>query len=87
MAIERIVSAMAVDEVEVEQELDQTLRPKDFDNYIGQKRLKQNLKLKSMIKKLPENMFFFDQIHILETLNQLPKICGFILKIKWIINK
>jgi holliday junction DNA helicase RuvB len=45
MAIERIVSAMAVDEVEVEQELDQTLRPKDFDNYIGQKRLKQNLKL------------------------------------------
>ena len=45
MAIERIVSALAVDEVEVEQELDQTLRPKDFDNYIGQKRLKQNLKL------------------------------------------
>jgi len=45
MAFERIVSAMAVDEVEVEQELDQTLRPKDFDNYIGQKRLKQNLKL------------------------------------------
>ncbi len=45
MAIERIVSAMAVDEVEVDQELDQTLRPKDFDNYIGQKRLKQNLKL------------------------------------------
>ena len=45
MAIERIVSALAVDEVEVEQELDQTLRPKDFDNYIGQKRLEQNLKL------------------------------------------
>jgi Holliday junction DNA helicase RuvB len=45
MAIERIVSTSAVDETEVEQELDQTLRPKDFANYIGQKRLKQNLKL------------------------------------------
>jgi len=45
MAIERIVSTSAVDEGEIEQELDQTLRPKDFENYIGQKRLKQNLKL------------------------------------------
>jgi Holliday junction DNA helicase RuvB len=45
MAIERIVSTSAVDEGEVEQELDQTLRPKDFENYIGQKRLKQNLRL------------------------------------------
>jgi len=45
MAIERIVSADAVEDAEVEQELDQTLRPKDFENYIGQKRLKQNLKL------------------------------------------
>ena len=45
MAIERIVSTTVVDEVEVEQEPDQTLRPKDFENYIGQKRLKQNLKL------------------------------------------
>lgn len=35
-----------VDETEeVEQELEQTLRPRDFENYIGQKRLKKNLKL------------------------------------------
>jgi holliday junction DNA helicase RuvB len=44
MAIERIVSTTAKDE-SAEVELDQTLRPRDFENYIGQKRLKQNLKL------------------------------------------
>lgn len=44
MAIERIVTATEVPD-EVEQDLEQTVRPRDFDNYIGQKRLKQNLKL------------------------------------------
>lgn len=43
MAIERIVQP---DEpTPDEQELEITLRPKDFANYIGQKRIKQNLKL------------------------------------------
>lgn len=45
MAIERIVSAVEEPEDPVELELDQSLRPKDFANYIGQKRLKQNLQL------------------------------------------
>jgi Holliday junction DNA helicase RuvB len=44
MAIERIVNTSGADEPE-EQELEQTLRPHDFDNYIGQERLKKNLKL------------------------------------------
>ncbi|MDB5182136.1 MAG: ruvB [Candidatus Saccharibacteria bacterium] len=44
--IDRIVNT-GIDEVEaeVEQELENTLRPKDFENYIGQDRLKQNLQL------------------------------------------
>lgn len=44
MAIERITQP---DEPEdkVEQELEVTLRPKDFKNYIGQARIKQNLQL------------------------------------------
>jgi Holliday junction DNA helicase RuvB len=44
--IDRIVNT-GIDEVEeaVEQELENTLRPKDFANYIGQERLKQNLQL------------------------------------------
>lgn len=45
MAIERIVSTGADVEDEAEQELEQTLRPKDFANYIGQERLKKNIKL------------------------------------------
>jgi Holliday junction DNA helicase RuvB len=45
MAIERIVTTGASDDDQQEQELENTLRPKDFSNYIGQKRLKQNLKL------------------------------------------
>lgn len=45
MAIERIVNAGGVTEDPKEEELEQTLRPKDFANYIGQKRLKQNLQL------------------------------------------
>ena len=44
MAIERIVDTGA-DETPEEKELEVTLRPQDFANYIGQERLKQNLKL------------------------------------------
>jgi holliday junction DNA helicase RuvB len=42
--IERIINSAPADEVQ-EAELEVTLRPKDFTNYIGQERLKQNLKL------------------------------------------
>lgn len=42
--IERIINTGAVDD-EQEVELEVTLRPRDFANYIGQKRLKQNLQL------------------------------------------
>lgn len=45
MAIERIVSTMQEPEDPAEIELEITLRPHDFTNYIGQKRLKQNLQL------------------------------------------
>lgn len=44
MAIERIVSTNNEEDVQ-EVELENTIRPKDFVNYIGQERLKQNLKL------------------------------------------
>lgn len=44
MAIERIINTSAQDEPE-EQELEQTLRPRDFKSYVGQERLKKNLKL------------------------------------------
>ncbi|MDQ5912848.1 MAG: holliday junction helicase RuvB [Patescibacteria group bacterium] len=45
MAIDRIVNT-TVDEVDqVEAQLENTLRPKYFANYIGQERLKKNLKL------------------------------------------
>jgi Holliday junction DNA helicase RuvB len=44
MAIDRIVNTTVADE-EVEEQLEQTLRPRDFANYIGQERLKKNLKL------------------------------------------
>ncbi|MBX4197028.1 Holliday junction branch migration DNA helicase RuvB [Candidatus Saccharibacteria bacterium] len=44
MAIERIINTSAKDEPE-EQELEQTLRPRDFKSYVGQERLKKNLKL------------------------------------------
>jgi Holliday junction DNA helicase RuvB len=43
MAIDRITNTSNEDEVE--EELEQTLRPRDFLNYIGQERLKRNLKL------------------------------------------
>lgn len=45
MAVERIVNTGASDDDQQEEELEVTLRPKDFANYIGQARLKQNLKL------------------------------------------
>lgn len=48
MAIERIVNTSLNDDAAgdvQEQELENTLRPKDFANYIGQERLKQNLRL------------------------------------------
>jgi Holliday junction DNA helicase RuvB len=44
MAIDRIINTSNTDEPE-EKELEQTLRPHDFANYIGQERLKKNLKL------------------------------------------
>jgi Holliday junction DNA helicase RuvB len=43
--IDRIASASAQDETPEEQELENTLRPRDFANYIGQERLKKNLQL------------------------------------------
>lgn len=45
MAIERLVHTSTDDSDQQEIELENTLRPKDFANYIGQERLKQNLKL------------------------------------------
>lgn len=44
MAIDRIINTSSEDE-EQEQEFEQTLRPRDFANYIGQERIKQNLGL------------------------------------------
>lgn len=43
MAIERILNTTGDDPVE--QEMEQTLRPRDFASYVGQERLKKNLKL------------------------------------------
>jgi holliday junction DNA helicase RuvB len=45
MAIERIVNTTSDDDSQVDQQLENTLRPRDFANYIGQERLKKNLKL------------------------------------------
>jgi len=45
MAVERIVNTAAPDDDQQEQELEITLRPQDFANYIGQTRVKLNLKL------------------------------------------
>ncbi len=42
--IERITNTNSGDD-KVEQELENTLRPRDFENYIGQQRLKKNLQL------------------------------------------
>ena len=43
--IDRIITTTTDEEDEVEKELENTLRPKDFSNYIGQERLKKNLQL------------------------------------------
>ncbi len=43
--IERIVNTAGEPDDKQEQEFENTLRPRDFANYIGQERLKQNLKL------------------------------------------
>jgi len=45
MAVERIVAVPTENEDPEEIEFEVTLRPHDFNNYIGQERLKQNLKL------------------------------------------
>lgn len=46
MAVERIVNTgVAADDEQQEEELENTLRPKDFASYTGQERLKKNLKL------------------------------------------
>ena len=45
MAIERIVNTTVDETDQVEEKLENTLRPRDFANYIGQERLKKNLKL------------------------------------------
>ncbi len=43
--IDRIVNAGAEPEEPEEQVIENTLRPRDFENYIGQERLKKNIKL------------------------------------------
>jgi Holliday junction DNA helicase RuvB len=45
MAIQRIVDTLAHDEDNDEQIIELTLRPQTFDDYVGQERLKKNLKL------------------------------------------
>src|SRR5580704_12806596 len=45
MAVERITSTGSQDDDLVDEELENTLRPRDFSNYIGQEKLKLNLKL------------------------------------------
>lgn len=45
MAIERIIDTVINDEDTDEQIIEVTLRPQSFDDYIGQERLKKNLKL------------------------------------------
>ena len=46
MAVERITNTSPqVSDDPVEEELQETLRPRDFGNYVGQERLKKNLKL------------------------------------------
>ena len=46
MAIERIVDTGIHDDNDDEQIIEITLRPQRFDEYIGQERLKKNLKLR-----------------------------------------
>ncbi|HLG90922.1 MAG TPA: Holliday junction branch migration DNA helicase RuvB [Candidatus Saccharimonadales bacterium] len=44
MAVERIVNTSVKDEA-VEEQFEETLRPRDFVSYVGQERIKKNLKL------------------------------------------
>lgn len=44
MAVERIINTSAQDEA-TEEQFEETLRPRDFVNYVGQERIKKNLKL------------------------------------------
>ena len=45
MAIERIIDTVLHDDDAEEQQIEVTLRPQNFDEYIGQERLKKNLRL------------------------------------------
>ncbi len=45
MAIERIVNTTPIPDENEDKELENNLRPRDFNSYIGQKRLKLNLQL------------------------------------------
>lgn len=45
MAIERIVDTSVHDDDAEEQKIEVTLRPQNFSEYVGQERLKKNLKL------------------------------------------
>ncbi len=45
MAVERIINTSASEDDQQEVEFENSLRPKDFKSYIGQERIKQNLKL------------------------------------------
>jgi len=45
MAIERIINTAGPADDPAEEELEQTLRPRDFKSYVGQERLKKNLML------------------------------------------
>lgn len=45
MAIERIIDTVLHDDDADEQQIEVTLRPQNFDEYVGQERLKKNLKL------------------------------------------
>jgi len=44
MAVDRIINTAAQDEA-AEEQFEETLRPRDFVNYVGQERIKKNLKL------------------------------------------
>ncbi len=44
MAVERIVNTSAKDD-KADEQFEETLRPRDFANYVGQERIKKNLKL------------------------------------------
>ena len=51
MAIERVVDTEAHQDDPVEQQIENSLRPASFDDYIGQERLKKNLRLAILAAK------------------------------------